>query len=238
MGMNYWTWVLLALATAILSAIINNREERHRGIRNSSIAGLVFFVVFLAVDAWILPGDWWGFSGVDTLTVLGLSAILGVFNIGLSLWAQGGRDYSEMTTKGLLSDGCFHKEGRLQIPKNILSNGAMSLGEEVIFRGFIGILLYVWLGPWVAIVVTAVLFGLLHYVLTRQKARRDGVQPGRYVASTMLITTLSPAIFMAAVIFYQSLAPGWLLHWSINCIVGAYMRYGRRVPEVVDAVNA
>lgn len=238
MGINYWPWVLLAVGTGVLSAIVNSQHERHRGVRNSSVAGLVFFAVFLAIDAWILPGDWWGFSGSDTIIVLGVALVLGVFNIGLSLWAQRGSDYSEMSAQGLVNDGCFHKAGRLQIPKNLLSNGAVSLGEEMLFRGFIGILLYLWLGPWVAVAVTAVLFGLTHYVLSRNTARRQGIQPGRYVASIMLITTLTPAIFMVAVIFYHSLVPGWLLHWGINCIVGAYMRYGRKMPQVADAAGA
>lgn len=238
MGLNYWLWVLVALGTAVLSVIVNGQDKQHHGLRNSSIGGLILFVLFLAVNAWLLPGNWWGFGTSDALVILGVALVLGLFNIVFILWAQTGDDYAAMRAKDLVNDGCFHKEGRLQIPKNLLSNGAVSLGEEVLFRGFIGVLLYLWLGPWVAVGVTAILFGLLHYVLSRRTARLNGVQPGRYVASVMLITTATPLVFMVAVIVYQSLVPGWLLHWGINCIVGAYMRYVRRTPLVTDAASA
>lgn len=220
--------VAATVAILLVVFVLNSRAAYsspvYRGYKNSVIVSALVFAAWLLLDQFVIPGSWWSLSGgavlLSILATLGLMAL----NIGLYRWYMGGRDYAGLVKAGVVSDGCPYV-GSFAIPKNFITHGGMTLWEEILFRGLIGVSLYLWLGPVVAILVTSVLFGLVHYLPFRAYAKHNGIKSDRYVLGAFISPALFPAVFMAANLISGSLIPGWIMHWGLNCSVGLYLQY-------------
>lgn len=176
------------------------------------------------MDYWFIPGSWWTISGSTLVEVLTLTVGAMVVNILLYRFYMGGRDYHGLVQVGVISDGCPYA-GSYAIPKNFITHGGTALWEEIVFRGAIGLGLFFLFGSLISIVATSLLFGLLHYLPFRAYAKHHSIQPDRYVLGALISPTLFSALFMMANLFYNSLIPGWIMHWGLNCSVGLYLRY-------------
>lgn len=220
--------ILVTLGVLLLAFLLNSSASRaqavYRGYKNSVAVSAVLFILWLMLDHWFIPGFWWDISGSALITVIALTIGAMAINILLYRWYVGGSDYPGLVRAGVVSDGCPH-DGRYAIPKNFITHGGATLWEEIVFRGAVGLGLYFVFGWVVAIVVTAALFGLIHYLPFQAYAKHNSIKPNRYVLGALISPTLFPATFLAANLFYGSLIPGWIMHWGLNCSVGLYLRY-------------
>jgi len=216
--------VLVLLTAYLLNNAASRTQSIYRGYKNSVVISFVLFAVWLMLDYWFIPGSWWTISGSTLVVVIALTVGAMVINILLYRWYMGGSDYHGLVQAGVVSDGCPYS-GSYAIPKNFITHGGATLWEEIVFRGAIGLGLFFLFGPLVSIVVSAVFFGLLHYLPFRAYAKHHSIRPDRYVLGALISPVLFPAAFMAANLFYGSLIPGWIMHWGLNCSVGLYLRY-------------
>jgi hypothetical protein len=199
--------VTILLSAYLLNDATSRTDPTYRGYRNSIAISFVLFCVWLALDYWFVPGSWWRLSSSSFVEVILLTLATMMANIFLYRWYMTGTDYPGLVRAGVVNDGCPYL-GSYAIPKNFITHGGTTLWEEIVFRGLIGVGLFILFGSVISIVVTA-------------------PRPDRYVLGALISPTLFPAIFMAANLFYGSLIPGWIMHWGLNCSVGLYLRYIR-----------
>lgn len=229
-------WLIFALLIIFFSFIFNNVPEK-LGYRNSAVLSGVALFIFVTMDILFLPDSWWNLGYMEFTLIMVLTLFLGVINIMLMNWFMSGADYILLNKKGMINMGCTHTQGKYQILKNFTSTGAMVLGEEIVFRGGIGLGLYFWLGPIPAILITSISFGLLHFLPIRHMAIKNGITPGLYVVGVFILTSIFPAIFIIVNLTFRTLVAGWLMHWGLNCMVGAYMRYFYKEKKEVQVVS-
>jgi Type II CAAX prenyl endopeptidase Rce1-like len=226
----------------LIAAIAINRQTfsrkdpvQSKAIENTILLSLSFFGLWLIVDYFFIAGQWWSLSTEYVFPAILLASSLAILNIFLYSWYMNGTDYKSLYDAGVISDGCPYVGG-WSIPSNFVTHGAQVLWEEVLFRGFFGILLYFWFGVIPAVLVPTVLFGLLHYLPFRTFSLKNRIKPDRYVLGALISTTIFPAAFMISTIIFQSLVPAWIMHTFLNCSVGLYLRYIR--PSMIRTSHA
>jgi membrane protease YdiL (CAAX protease family) len=215
----------------LLAAFVINRRtfsiktsSESKAIENTIFASVIFFILWLLIDQILIPGYWWSLKTEYILPSILLSLAFVFLNILLYVWYMGGTDYKPLYDAGVITDNCPYN-GTWSIPANFVTHAAQVLWEEIFFRGFIGIVLYLWLGLVPAVVIPTIIFGLMHYLPFRAFA----LQNNRYVFGSLVSTTVFPTAFMVSTVAFQSLVPAWIMHTFLNCSVGLYLRYIRPI---------
>ncbi|GIW33373.1 CPBP family intramembrane glutamic endopeptidase [Meiothermus sp.] len=187
--------VMILLSAYLLNDATSRTDPTYRGYRNSIAISFVLFCVWLALDYWFVPGSWWRLSSSSFVEVILLTLATMMANIFLYRWYMTGTDYPGLVRAGVVSDGCPYL-GSYAIPKNFITHGGTTLWEEIVFRGLIGVGLFILFGSVISIVVTALLFGLLHYLPFRAYAKHHSIRPDRYVLGALISPTLFPSCYI------------------------------------------
>ena len=174
---------------------------------------LIAFYGFFTALGWILGKNWGGFDVLEwpveqivpVWQQLGLGAGVGMFAVGLSRVLE---RYAEWARR--LSDGLYELIGEQSFAMITLIAVTSSIGEEVLFRGFIQQMLAYHafeelLGTWGAVGVTAVAFGILHV----------GPDWKTFLPWTVLAVGMG-AVFGALFVLTGTLTAPIVAHFTIN----------------------
>jgi hypothetical protein len=174
---------------------------------------LIAFYGFFTALGWILGKSWGGFDVlrwpieqvVPAWQQLGLGAGVGVLAVGLSRVLE---RYAEWARR--LSDGLHELIGEQTFAMITLIAVTSSVGEEVLFRGFIQQMLAYHafeeaLGTWGAVGVTSVAFGVLHV----------GPDWKTFLPWTILAVAMG-GVFGALFVWTGTLTAPIVAHFTIN----------------------
>lgn len=227
--------LLSALYINSLTAKSDSKFVIHKNTVNLSI---IFFTIWLIITR-IFPVSRlnWSISTIEFLNVLGIMLVLVMMNLFLYNWYTRGRDYNRFKELGIVQDGCPYN-GKFSIFKNMLTHGGEVLWEELLFRGIFALILYSFFGIFIAIFVPSFLFGLLHFIPYRNFAKKHEIKPRPLVYGSFIAPFIFPSVFSYCNFYWNSLIPGWIMHWGLNCSVGLYLRYIHPVLYKTNLVKA
>ncbi len=211
-----------ALYINILAAKFDLKFALHKNTVNLSIG--LFTIWLLVTQIFPISKLKWNLSLTEFTTVFGIMVILVILNLFLYDWYTKGNDYNKFQEQGIVQDGCPYN-GKYSILKNMFTHGGEVLWEEILFRGIISLILYSLFGIVAAILIPSFLFGLMHFIPYRNFAIKHGIKPGRLVYGAFIGPFVFPSIFAYCNFYWESLIPGWIMHWGLNCSVGLYLRY-------------
>jgi membrane protease YdiL (CAAX protease family) len=226
----------IILAYILATYIVNRPVVQVNAVRTTCLVSFGFLSSWFLIEKSILHVNWWSISSSNLLLCVIISIVLVVVNIVWYYFLTNGSDYKPFLEMGAVSDGCPH-QNQWAIPSNFITHSAHVIYEEILFRGFIGLLLYYVLGLWAAILIPSIAFGLLHYIPFRQFALKNNIKPDRLVAGAFISTCFFPAIFSFSNFMFNSLIPGWIMHTFLNCSVGLYLKYIDHTFKSYEYVN-
>ncbi len=183
-------------------------------------------LVLLTSAVWVAAGRTAREIGLEPRVTTGLAGVAaGIAIVFVLVWRQRTKALDDDEALAEVRERMRHVEPMLpREPRELRRFYALSITagicEEILYRGFMIWYLTYWLGPWIALGASAVVFGIGH---TYQGPRG------------ILLTTLVGA-FLAGVYFISgSLYPGILMHALMDVHSGhlAYVALRRTPPEPV-----
>lgn len=148
--------------------------------------------------------------------------LLAVANVVFIRWAEKGADYRRIVSSAEQAEnrGTLKRSSAPAWVKPAVITGQV-LWEEILYRGFIGVILLLFLPALYAVVAQGFLFALLHFLPMLIAAKAMGVRPGRFVYSSLFFITFASSLFMLFNLLFGALWPGWLMHATLNSAVEA-----------------
>jgi membrane protease YdiL (CAAX protease family) len=228
--------VLLGLVIGILASIIVERGQTHPGPTATIAADIVFDLGFVAAALWLvwrqggLRAADFGYRRVRPSTAIRSFALAAIAYYGLTAVYA-----TVLQLKGsdkLPSDLGTTKSTAALVAASVFVCAIAPMAEELFFRGFIfgtlrGMRVRLRgheLGPWIAAVLTGILFGLAH----------------TGSASSQYLIPLGFLGFVLCLLRWRtgSLYPCMALHSANNALALGYNQLGWNAPEIVGLIAA
>ncbi len=156
------------------------------------------------------------------LIFLSVLFLLVIANVVIIRWAEKGADYQKIVSSAeqVENHETLKRPSAPAWVKPAVISGQV-LWEEILYRGFIGVIMLLLLPMPYAVVAQGSLFALLHFLPMYIVAKARGVRPGRFVYSSLFFITLASSLFMLFNLLFGALWPGWLMHATLNNAVEA-----------------